>query len=482
MDCGSASAPPTASTARWRVLLQRASGSTVAWSWLFNFLRLASGLLLLPLLFRKLSEPDLGMYYAFLSLFAITTVLDFGIGPTLGRFVNYAMGGATKLAAHGLSETASHGAPNYRLVWELVATARAVYRLLSLATLAVLGIFGTILVGHKVAETASPTLTWLGWGLCVLSAAGDLYFSFWNSFLRNLNQVLAAQRIMVMAYALRLATACGLLLAGAGLLSVPLATLATSLLIFARSRRACLRLLPTAERPPDVSWRKHFATVWPNTWRLGLYFSGAYLGNQANPLLCTAVLGLAANASYGPTFQVVTIIGGLATVWTQVKWPLIGQCVARRDAAAIRQVFWPRLWLVLLSFIALACAAMWLGPRLLVWSGSQKTLLPPLWFGLLALNGLLEQHCSNWNTLIAMGNRLPMLWPSLITNALSLLINLILVHQAGASAGWLALGPLLAGMAFNYWFWPRYGARTLDLNWLEFMRYGLRRRAAAATA
>ena len=456
-------------------LTRRLATSTVAWSWVFNFLRLASGLLLLPLLLHLLSEAELGMYYGFLNLYAITTVLDFGIGPTLGRFVNYAMGGATSLAAQGLADADHRGTPNYSLVWELIATARAVYRILSAATLICLAIFGSLLIGHKVAETSNPTLTWIAWSLCALSAACDLYFSFWNTFLRNLNQVLAAQRIMVFAYALRLLLACGILLAGGGLLSVPIATLATSALIMVLSRRACLRLLPADQRPASVSWRTHFPTLWPNTWRLGLYFAGAYLGTQANGLICLSVLGTSANASYGLTFQVVTIIGGLATVWTQVKWPFIGQLVARRDSPAIRQMLWPRLWLVLGSYVVLAAGAILLGPQLLIWVGKSKTLLPTLWFVLMAGNGLLEQHCSNWNTLIALGNRLPMLWPSLITNGVSLGINLALVHLAGAMPGWLALGPLLAGLAFNYWYWPQFGARTLGLSWLEFMRYGFRR-------
>jgi len=459
-----------------RELGQRALRSTVAWSWGFNFLRLASGLLLLPLLLRLLSKPDLGMYFAFLNLFAATTVLDFGIGPTLGRFVSYAMGGATRLVAQGLAEAEPHSAPNFTLVWELLATARAVYRMLAAAMLILLGSLGSLLVWHKVAETSSPTLTWIAWAVCVLSAACDLYFSFWNSFLRSLNQVLASVRIMVLAYALRLALGCGLLLAGGGLLSVPVATLTTSLLIFALSRRACLRFLPASQRPAQVFWRKHFATLWPNTWRLGVYFTGVYLSTHASGLICVGVLGLEANASYGLSFLVVTLISGLATVWTQVKWPLIGQLVSRRDVPTIRRVFWPRLWLMGASYVGLATAALLLGPHLLVWMGSGRTLLPAFWFALLALNGLLEQNVSNWSTLIALGNRLPMLWPTLAASVAGLYLNLVLVGAPGTGASILALGPLLAGLVFNYWYWPRFGARTLGLSWLEFMGYGFRRR------
>src|SRR5690606_6472184 len=57
--------------------------SAVLWSWLFNGLRLASGVLLLPLLVRVLSEPDVGMYYVFVRLAAIIPMMDFGFSLSI---------------------------------------------------------------------------------------------------------------------------------------------------------------------------------------------------------------------------------------------------------------------------------------------------------------------------------------------------------------------------------------------------------------
>ena len=462
-----------------RDLPRRLLGSAVAWSWVLNFLRLASGLLLLPLLFRILTRNDLGMYYLFLSLSAVSTALDFGFGPTLGRFVNYAMGGAKRLSAQGVDTTELHGQPNYPLLWQLFHTAEVCYRFLAGVTFVLLCVFGSLLVGNKVGATSSPLLTWVAWSVCLLSAVADIYFSFSNVFLRNLNQMLVATRIMVFCYALRLALACALLLFGAALLALPIATLLTGLLIGVWSRRACLRHLPAAARPVVVDCRPHLTTLWPGAWRLGLYFAGLYLGTNGNVLLCSAVLGLDANASYGPSLQVVGVIAGLATVWTQVKWPLIGQYMGRQQLAPVRQLLPARLWLLLLTYTVLAVAAVIIGPPLLKLVAPNKSLLPVFWFGLLALNGLFEQHCSTWNTLISLGNRLPMLWASLATNAACFGLNAALMHLAGAQPGWLVLGPLLTGLAFNYWHWPRYGARTLGLSWIETMRLGWPRRAAA---
>jgi hypothetical protein len=68
-----------------------------------------------------------------------------------------------------------------------------------------------------------------------------------------------------------------------------------------------------------------------------------------------------------------------------------------------------------------------------------------------------------------MWNELPMLWASLATNIASLAINIALLQLPDPQPGFLILGPLIASAAFNYWFWPGYGARTLKTGWFRFL-------------
>ena len=154
------------------------------------------------------------MYYVFLSLAAMVIVLDLGFSPTIGRFINYAMGGAVKLVPQGLADGQPAGPPNYPLLWELLFTARIFYRFVVLAICVLLGSFGTFTVWQKAAQTSSPGLTWLAWVVTLAAVATETYFNVWNIFLRNINQVLVATRINVSAYIIRLALACVLLVSG----------------------------------------------------------------------------------------------------------------------------------------------------------------------------------------------------------------------------------------------------------------------------
>ncbi len=452
--------------------MRRLRGSAVVWSWGANGLRLASGLLLLPLVLNKLPAADLGMYYVLLSLSALVPLVDFGFGPTIGRFVSYAMGGAKAIQAQGLPQPGPSTSPNYRLLWELLFTTRKLYRLLTLVLVIVLGAWGTYMVELRINETSSPLFTRLAWVATLVSAIFDIYASWWLIYLRSLNEVLPAARIALVGILVRVVIAAALLLCGFGLLSLPIGTLFGSVLQRLAARWLCLRLLPADLAPASVDTKKHLRVIWPNTWRVGIQFLSSYLTTNANTAICLSVLGLVANGKYGLSLQLVGIVSGMATVWLSVKWPIIGQHYARHDLPAVQHVLWSRMWLQYLTFLAGAAGLLLVGPFLLQHFGSGKQMLSVPWMGLLLLNAFLEMQFILWGTLLFTENRMDYLWPTVGTNVASLGLSLILVHFTSLGLGALVLGPLLAGVVFNYWYWPAYTARRLGTTLLRFMAAG----------
>lgn len=462
------SEPPARS---FRSFVRRLWNSTVIWSWAFNGLRLGSGLLLLPLLLLLLPTKDLGFYWVLLSLTAISPLLDLGLSISIGRSVNYAMGGAKELRAFGLHvEDLGDGKPNFPLIWKLLHTTRALYRVLALLLLVVMGAIGTYVVGLQVQETSHPWLTWLSWGLALCSAVFDLYFGWWGTLLGNMNQVLTCARILFLSHLIKIILACSFLLLGWGLVSVPAAGFLTSFINRQLSRRAAMKLLPSHDYPAPSRAEiiSLLRILWPNSWRAGLQISSGYVRNLVTINICALAFGLGASAEYGLSFQIVGIIQGMALVWTSVKWPLVGQYRARHDHVALHRLLWPRIWLQSGTFIVLAALAYELGPHLLHWLGSGKRMLPGGLFLLLLLTGFLETQLVFWTTLLSMENRIPSLWPMVATNLATLLLMLVLSKATPFGLGALVLAPLLTGSLFNYWFWAKAGAKSLQTSWWRF--------------
>lgn len=453
-------------------LVRKLHGSAVGWSWVFNVLRLASGLIILPLVLHKLTKEDLGMYYVLLAQVAIVPLVDFGFGPTVGRFVSYAMGGAKSIRAQGVPEPSGSTEPNHSLLRELLHTTRRLYAGLCVLLLLILLTYGTFLVELTVGQTSSPTATRIAWAITIASAAFDVYANWWGTYLRGMNEVLASARFGVAGMIVRLAVSVGMLMCGGGLVSLPLGTFVGSLVYRRLCRRACLRKLPPRQDSVKVDSRAMLKILWPSSWRIGVQFLSGYLTVNANTSICALFFGLQDNATYGLSGQLLAILAGMASVWTSVKWPIIGQYHARQDLGSLRRLLWPRVWLQNLSFLS-GCAMLLLtGPFLLKHFGGGKELIPITWLALLALNGLFEMQFNIWGTLLTMENRVPYLWPTVATNILSLELTLIFVGFTNLGVGSLVLGPLLAGCLFNYWFWPPYAARRIGTRLLRFLVRG----------
>ena len=260
-----------------------------------------------------------------------------------------------------------------------------------------------------------------------------------------------------------------LLVCGLGLLRMPLGTSVGSLVGRSWAREKCLQLLAGHPSPGKADPKNLLTILWPNSWRTGALVVAGYLTANGNTHICAYVLGLRATAEYGLSAQPVGVILGMSGVWTLVKWPMVGQFLARHDFQALRRVLQPRVWLQYLSCLSMAAALIVCGPYLPKGFGSGKQMLSPGWLCLMTLDSLLLMQFSFWTTLTLAQNRLPSLWPTVATNVLSLVLSLTLVRLTSLGTGGLVLGPLIAGCLFNYWFWPTYGARSVGTSLSGFL-------------
>ena len=459
-------------------MLKRLANSTVVWSWVLNGLRAGSGVIVLPLVFRQLSKSDLGMNGVLFSLASLALIVDFGFGPTIDRFISYAMGGAKTLEAQGVPQRGAAHEPNYELLWELLVATQKLYRYLTVILFFALGIGGTLMVEnlirteHTLHPEFSLLMPRLAWAVTFLSTLLDIYSNWWGVYLRGLNEVRAATKVAALAAIAKFALSVVLLLAGAGLLSLPIASMVSSFIQRRYARVKCLQLLPPRPVMEHFDLKKHLAVMWPNSWRLGVQLMSTYMITQVNTLVCAHVYHLEASAKYTYSVQLMGYASMMASVWTFIKWPLIGQYQARHDHAMIRRVLWPRIWLQIGTFLVLGSGVLFVAPGLLHWIGKGKELLPVPWLACLMFSAFMDMQMSTCGTLIATGNRLPFIWPGIITNVASMILSLSLLRFTTLGPGAFVLGPILSNAVFNYWYWPPFAARGMKTTLFRFLFFG----------
>ena len=165
----------------------------------------------------------------------------------------------------------------------------------------------------------------------------------------------------------------------------------------------------------------------------------------------------------------MNVLQGMAGVWLQVKWPIIGQYLSRQEWHPLRALLRQRLLLQMASFTAMALVAVPLSPWLLALLKTDKSVLPLVWMVLLTLYTFAEMHLSSWATFVSLGNRLPFLPITVLTNAASVGFSLALFKFTSLGFGALVLGPLIAGAVHNYWRWPREGCRVIRTSWTKLI-------------
>ena len=421
---------------RLRGLLSRAEvDRAVFFALLTRAWQLFAGPVTLLLIVRQFSQEEQGFYYTFASLVALQSFVELGLYLVI-----------INIASHEWAQLSLDHAGR------IVGDSDAASRLVSLGRLCfkwygVAGIIFVVGVGIAGAiffsQAPHPGIQWQvpWWSLVVLN--GFLLWTIpFSSILEGCNQVVALNgfrlgQSIVGSLALWVMIALGgglwatVVVAGVNLLCVLLL-----ILILYRNFFALFLCPPTGA---CFHWRNE---IMPMQWRLALSGLANYFAfGLFNPVMFH-YQGAAIAGQMGVTWQVVSTLQSGAMAWLQPKVSRFGVLIAKREFAALDQL-WFRVSRV--SFVLLACGAMvaWLlvyGLNALQMPLSQR-LLGPLATGLLLLAALLVHISYCQSTYLRAHKREPIAVAS-VTSALMI----------GVAVWWLGsrFGPV--GAASGYLF------------------------------
>ena len=428
----------------------------------FTFLRITSGILVLPLVLRSIPEAEMGLYYSFLAITGFVVLFDFGMVGTIGRNAAYAWGGAIRFSTKGLPETSSDPSPNRPLLSSLTQVTRQYYYLLGAISGVLLATVGSYFLLRQIQAAGLPSDLIFCWLTFVLATSFSCANGFWNHLLTGLGKIKESALYGIYSQIVSLVFLVVGLLLGWKLWAYGISLLIAPMI----ARHFCKRLflselqigLPSLWSRPDFTTLQ---TLWPMTWRLGAVILGAFVVQRVNTLISAEYLGLRETASYGLTLNLIMVLFQIGAVPLYVVTPQINQCLVRREMAKVRHLFLTRAYgglaIATLGGVFLAL----FGPFFLHLIGSQTELLSSIsTLGLLLIISL-DWHQNFHTNLVMNTNQNPFVIPSLATAALVITLSLILTPHFGLTGMLLAHG--VSQSLCNYW-WPiMKGFRVLRL-------------------
>lgn len=123
----------------------------IFWSYTAQLLNIGAGIFILPIILKKLSSAELGVWYVFLAIASLVALLDFGFLPTIQRNVSYVFSGVEELLEQGISEKKSNEI-NYKLLKDIIETSKIIYRRISILILIFLSTLGSLYIGSLIRE------------------------------------------------------------------------------------------------------------------------------------------------------------------------------------------------------------------------------------------------------------------------------------------------------------------------------------------
>lgn len=430
----------------------------VLWGYLSQFLQYGAALLVLPLLLRKLTSAELGIWYVFMTISAMVNMLDMGLTPTLARNVSYVLGGAKRLQKDGYEVVEQAGDIDYGLLKAMIAASRRIFLLVAAVALVLLAVPGSAYILHVAHDQVDKQSVLLAWGVFTFSTVLNLFYKFYTPLLQGRGLYAGFYKSSALANLGFVAISAVLLLAGWGLLAVALGFLVSALVgrwlswryLYDDLFKAQLVQAPAAA----VSTAEIFGLMWHNAWRLGLGVIGAFLILRANTLLSSAYLGLAVTAAYALTLQVFSVLQSLSTVVFNVQLPKLAQYRVSNQRKALIQTMELGLGWALGLFTLGTVMFLWFGTSLIRSIGGQTELLSiPLlaWIGLMML---LELSHSLAAGVIVTGNDVPFVKPALLSGTAIVLLSWIGLKYGGFGVAWLIFSQFVVQLIYNNWQWP----------------------------
>jgi O-antigen/teichoic acid export membrane protein len=431
---------------------------------------MGAAILVLPLVIRLLPPAELGLWYVFLSVGFLVTLLDAGFGPTATRMISYLWAGASTLSPAGVATPPADSAKtNYPLMADLLATMRWYYRSASVAVALLLAGPGGVWIWQKTATLSNAASIRGAWVFFCLGTAINMAGAIWPAGLIGINGVRQSQQILASALLANYVVVVAGLLVGWGLWAMVAGQIAQGLLIRMLGKMAFISHVG----PELIHHQGHrtpalIKTLWPMSWRTAAIGLGAYMILQANTLICSNYLSLSQTASYGLTLQLVTALSGVSAIWVSVKAPLLNGLRVSGDTAQMAQIFVSRLRLTVATYVLGAVILYAAGPALVKVIGSKTHLLPHPQLLMLLLFIFLEMHHSQFAGLVLSENKNPFVVPALASGVAVVAVSLALTPRLGVWGMLVAFGGVQ--LAFNNWWTVLRGIRGLDISPRRFVQ------------
>lgn len=451
----------------------------IIWSYLSQIFQIGASLFILPIILKKLSSEEIGIWYIFISFSALINLLDFGLAPTFSRNISYIFSGAQKLVKEGTNIECSERV-NYKLLKNTIYSVRLIYIQISLIIAILFNTAGIIYINSilKTSEYLEKDKILLAWIVFVISLAFNYYYYYYTPMLLGRGLIKESHKTIVYTKIGYIIMAYILVEYNLGLLGIALANLISSLINRISSHfyfyDTKIKEVLKNETNDKIEQKKIMKIMLKNSSKLGIVYLGAFLINKSSILIMSKFMTLEIIAKYGITLQVTSLLVTISSVLFNTYLPLINYLRIKKNNVEILNIFSKGL---LINYLLYAFCSLFLilfGNKLLIIVKSNALLLENKYLIILLVINFLEMNHSIAATMITTKNIIPFLKPSLISGILIVILTIVSLKYTKLEIYGVLLSQGLVQLIYNNWKWPVEISKDLSTNYLYILRIGMK--------
>ncbi|MGC9151908.1 MAG: O-unit flippase-like protein [Microbacter sp.] len=430
----------------------------VAWNFAATFMRIASGLIVLPLVLRLLPSQEVGLWNIFLTIGSIATLLDFGFSNAFARNITYIFSGVKELKAEGfVAVDQNDPSVDYGLLRSVIRAMRRYYVILA-AIFLLLFIVASPFYLHTVLEKyrGNTHVVWTAWFTYGALVAYQLYTYYYGALLTGRGYIKKNMQIIVVAQSARIVITAIFLLYGLGLMSLVIGMFISDIVNRTLSYLAFYDK-ETSHRikaGKAIPVREIMKIMTPNAVKIGLTSLGGFLINKAVILIAPLYLSLSDIASYGTTKQFIDLIVSLGAIWFSTFYPKITQYRVSKDYEGVKRLYIKSQLSLLITFIICGLGLIYFGPLAMDLIRSKTHLLPSEMMAVFLLTIYFESNQGMSRNTLLTKNEVPFAKATIISGFISVFILYLFLAYAKIGMWGMILAPAFVQASYQNWKWP----------------------------
>ena len=446
----------------------------VVWSYIGNFFRVATNIILLPLILKFLSTDEIGLWYVFASIGQIVVLLDFGFAATLSRNISYVWCGADCLEKENV-RVVENKQTNWNSFKVILKTCQYIYVVISVIAFLLLAVVGT---PYIISISGKDFL--LAWGIYGVAVCVNLLYSYYTSFLCGVGAIAENNFAGIASKICQIVLSFVLLQCGMGLLGVSIAYLVSGFALRFVSFFCFYKYegIGKSLRNVHVSgiYRQAFdmfMVIWHNASKDGLVTMSNFLSTQANTLICSYVMGLSVTGSFGLSIQLATIIGTIASIIFASFHPAMQEAALHNDRQAGYKYLNTSMMAYVYMYIIMSLGALAFLP--VIHYLKPELEMDAVVFIVILVYMFIYYVYHLFSSCISTFNRLPYTTSFVVTAFASVILSFLLAKYTEMGIWALIIAPIVTSLVYNAWKWPYHVIYELcGSNINDFMVQGTR--------